>query len=150
MGSMLVYDKKFVLKSYQPISIKNLPHNMVLFFGFLSEHFFLKEVYLYRWLFRCLCKRRRCICRNGIYEGAFFCFRMYDVNVHPTKMEVRFTNRMKLYDFIEQNIRETLHTLELIPAMSLQEAEEKKKEKETLKKALHLPKRHLRRCFLLL
>ena len=55
-----------------------------------------------------------------------------DVNVHPTKMEVRFTNRMKLYDFIEQNIRETLHTLELIPAISLQEAEEKKKGKETL------------------
>lgn len=50
-----------------------------------------------------------------------------DVNVHPTKMEVRFTNRMKLYDFIERNIREKLHSIELIPEIRLEERDERKK-----------------------
>lgn len=51
-----------------------------------------------------------------------------DVNVHPTKMEVRFTNRMKLYDFIERNIREKLHSIELIPEIRLEEGAERKKD----------------------
>lgn len=42
-----------------------------------------------------------------------------DVNVHPTKMEVRFTNQMKLYDFIETHIREALRSTELIPEATL-------------------------------
>lgn len=50
-----------------------------------------------------------------------------DVNVHPTKMEVRFTNRMKLYDFIERHIRETLHNMELIPEIRLEEEDGGKK-----------------------
>ncbi len=50
-----------------------------------------------------------------------------DVNVHPTKMEVRFTNRMKLYDFIERHIRETLHNMELIPEIRLEEEDGRKK-----------------------
>lgn len=50
-----------------------------------------------------------------------------DVNVHPTKMEVRFTNRMKLYDFIENNVRQTLHSIELIPKVTLAEGAERKK-----------------------
>ena len=48
-----------------------------------------------------------------------------DVNVHPTKMEVRFTNQMKLYDFISEHITRGLHETELIPAVIL---EERKKE----------------------
>lgn len=48
-----------------------------------------------------------------------------DVNVHPTKMEVRFTNQMKLYDFISEHITKSLHETELIPAVIL---EERKKE----------------------
>ena len=53
-----------------------------------------------------------------------------DVNVHPTKMEVRFTNQMKLYDFIEKHIHETLHNLELIPEIFLDEPNGKKREKD--------------------
>lgn len=44
-----------------------------------------------------------------------------DVNVHPTKMEVRFTNQMKLYDFISEHITRSLHETELIPAVILEE-----------------------------
>ncbi len=54
-----------------------------------------------------------------------------DVNVHPTKMEVRFTNQMQLYNFIETHIRETLHATELIPEATLggnKEQQEQKKE----------------------
>ncbi|NBI90349.1 DNA mismatch repair endonuclease MutL [Lachnospiraceae bacterium] len=51
-----------------------------------------------------------------------------DVNVHPTKMEVRFTNRMKLYDFIEKHIREKLHSIELIPEIRLEEEDGRKKD----------------------
>ena len=51
-----------------------------------------------------------------------------DVNVHPTKMEVRFTNRMRLYDFIEKHIREKLHSIELIPEIRLEEEDGRKKD----------------------
>ncbi len=44
-----------------------------------------------------------------------------DVNVHPTKMEVRFTDGMRLYDFIDNHIRKALHSLELIPEVKLEE-----------------------------
>ena len=53
-----------------------------------------------------------------------------DVNVHPTKMEVRFTNQMQLYDFIETHVRETLHAIELIPETTLGGSRETKKKKE--------------------
>lgn len=55
-----------------------------------------------------------------------------DVNVHPSKMEVRFTNRTKLYDFIEMQIRETLHSIELIPEIILEESREKKEDRRLL------------------
>ncbi len=53
-----------------------------------------------------------------------------DVNVHPTKMEVRFTNQMRLYDFIETHVRESLHAAELIPEATLEESREEKEQKK--------------------
>ena len=53
-----------------------------------------------------------------------------DVNVHPTKMEVRFTNQMQLYDFIETHVRETLHSIELIPEATLGGSRETKEKEE--------------------
>ena len=61
-----------------------------------------------------------------------------DVNVHPTKMEVRFTNQMQLYDFIETHVRETLHSIELIPEATLGGSRETKEKKEEQKQMREL------------
>lgn len=42
-----------------------------------------------------------------------------DVNVHPTKMEVRFGDERGLYDFVAAAVRNRLHELELIPKQTL-------------------------------
>lgn len=44
-----------------------------------------------------------------------------DVNVHPTKMDVRFANSTHVYDFLESSIRACLHVQEMIPPVLLEE-----------------------------
>ena len=47
-----------------------------------------------------------------------------DVNVHPTKMEVRFSNQQGVYNFIYNALKQTLSEPELIPRVELPEAKE--------------------------
>lgn len=44
---------------------------------------------------------------------------MLDVNVHPTKMELRFSNQNLVYDVIQQTVRDVLSGKELIPEVTL-------------------------------
>lgn len=46
---------------------------------------------------------------------------MLDVNVHPTKMEVRFSNQQEIYDVLCDAIKNTLHKEELIPEVDVPE-----------------------------
>lgn len=45
--------------------------------------------------------------------------RLLDVNVHPTKMELRFSNSQQIYEFICRIIRKGLSKRELIPNVSV-------------------------------
>lgn len=53
-----------------------------------------------------------------------------DVNVHPAKMEVRFTEEMRVYEFLASSVREVLDAHEMIPEIALTEPEEKEEKKE--------------------
>ncbi len=46
-----------------------------------------------------------------------------DVNVHPSKMEIRFIRQMEFYDMMSRSISEALHGKELIPEVVLDEKE---------------------------
>ena len=62
---------------------------------------------------------------------------MIDVNVHPTKMEVRFANQEQIFRTIYDALSLTLRGKELIPEISLKKKEEKKTvTKEDAKKEL--------------
>lgn len=53
-----------------------------------------------------------------------------DINVHPTKMEVRFSRQEFVYQQVYQAIRETLKSRELIPQISLEKKTQEKAKPE--------------------
>lgn len=56
-----------------------------------------------------------------------------DVNVHPTKMEVKFNNEEFIADFIETSIESALRVNEMIPDVLLEEEKKKQEEKGRIK-----------------
>ena len=46
---------------------------------------------------------------------------LLDVNVHPTKMEIRFSNQNLVYDLVERTVKDALSGKELIPEVTLDE-----------------------------
>lgn len=61
---------------------------------------------------------------------------LLDVNVHPTKMELRFSNGEVVYQFLEKLIRDTINQSELVYQVTL-EKERRQKTQETQKQ--HIP-----------
>ena len=56
------------------------------------------------------------VCLNIRMDG-----KMLDVNVHPTKMELRFSNQNLVYDLLERMTKDALSGRELIPEVTLDE-----------------------------
>ncbi len=55
-----------------------------------------------------------------------------DVNVHPAKMEVRFTEEMQVYAFLAKAVKEVLDAHEMIPEIALTEPEKEEKKEKAL------------------
>ena len=63
-----------------------------------------------------------------------------DVNVHPTKMELRFSNQQEVYNFVYHALKNALTEKELIPRVELPEAKEVPKIPEpSIEKSMSLP-----------
>ncbi len=59
---------------------------------------------------------------------------LLDVNVHPTKMELRFSNGEALYQFLSTLIRDHINQSELVYQVSMEKEREEKARKEQEKK----------------
>ncbi|PNV63771.1 DNA mismatch repair protein MutL [Clostridium sp. chh4-2] len=57
-----------------------------------------------------------------------------DINVHPTKMELRFSKPEKIYQLVFQALTAALEQKELIPEVSLKADEDEEKEKPVFKR----------------
>ena len=55
---------------------------------------------------------------------------LLDVNVHPTKMELRFSNQEELYRFVRDTVRQALMERELIPEVKLTEEPDPEKQQK--------------------
>ena len=62
-----------------------------------------------------------------------------DVNVHPTKMEVRIADGPAFYDTVKDAIHAALHTTEMIPEVTLTEEKSKKTGSAAVKEAVPEP-----------
>lgn len=58
---------------------------------------------------------------------------LIDVNVHPSKMEIRFENPMDVYNFFFHAVRSAVSKRELIPEVSALDTSADKNEKKTVK-----------------
>lgn len=58
---------------------------------------------------------------------------LLDVNVHPTKMEIRFANNQEIYQYILDTISEALAGKEMIPEVTLEKKDTKKEKVEEKK-----------------
>ena len=58
--------------------------------------------------------------------------KLLDVNVHPTKMELRFSNQEELYRFVRDTVRQGLMERELIPEVKLTEESEKEETEKSI------------------
>lgn len=64
---------------------------------------------------------------------------MADVNVHPSKKEVRFSDSQRIYDFLDTAVHRTLHREELIPMADLRSDAEIRKEEEASRHESNAP-----------
>ena len=64
---------------------------------------------------------------------------LLDVNVHPTKMELRFSNQEEIYQAVCQSLKNALFAHELIPDVSVKEEKTQKQELPDFKQRADVP-----------
>lgn len=63
--------------------------------------------------------------------------KLLDINVHPTKMELRFADNQGMYQLVQDTVKQGLSRRELIPVVSVKE--EKKTEVPQMKRPVSVP-----------